>query len=125
MTAFPFFPRICSAAAGAAALCAALYSPQASAACHVVYGPGNEIVYRSVDPPVDLSRPLHETLPRVAPGAALVFVPASTDCAPAINRLPLVRASAPTATKAPHKRSARRAPGRARHERSKAPAPGA
>lgn len=56
-----------------AALMAGLSSQAATAACYVVYGPDQEVIYRSMEPPVDLSRPLHETLPRVAPGGAPHF----------------------------------------------------
>ena len=37
---------------------------------------------------MDLSRPLHETLPRVAPGGKLVFSLDSHGCELEINKLP-------------------------------------
>ena len=52
----------------AAALLAGLCSQGALAACYVVYSADKQVIYRSQVPPVDLSRQLHETLPRVAPG---------------------------------------------------------
>ena len=84
MTAFPY---------AAAALVAALFSHTAAAACYVVYGPDKDIVYRSSEPPVDLSRQIHETLPAVAPGATLVFSPDNFGCELTINKLPLTAAS--------------------------------
>ena len=79
------------------ALAAGLLSQAALAACYVVYGPGpeQELVYRSVEPPVDLSRPLHETLPLVAPGASLVFSRDHFGCDMPVNKLP--QAPAPEA----------------------------
>ncbi|NUN61055.1 MAG: hypothetical protein HUU13_08115 [Burkholderiaceae bacterium] len=71
-----------------ASVLAGLFSQPALAACYVVYGPDQEVIYRSVEPPVDLSRPLHETLPRVAPGGKLVFSLDSHGCELEINKLP-------------------------------------
>lgn len=42
-------------------------------ACYTVYGDGNRILYQSDKPPVDMSRPLHETIPQRFPGGQLVF----------------------------------------------------
>jgi hypothetical protein len=42
-------------------------------ACYTVYGEGNRIMYQSDKPPVDMSRPLHETIPQRFPGGQLVF----------------------------------------------------
>ena len=42
-------------------------------ACYTVYGEGNRILYQSDKPPVDMSRPLHETIPQRFPGGQLVF----------------------------------------------------
>lgn len=80
MTALPY---------AAAALVAAFFSQSATAACYVVYGPDKDIVYRAPEPPVDMSRQVHETLPLVAPGATLVFSPDNVDCEFTINKLPL------------------------------------
>ncbi|SFD97211.1 hypothetical protein [Paracidovorax konjaci] len=72
----------------AAALFGGLWSSTASAACYVVYGANQQVVYRSQTPPVDLAQPLHQTLPRVAPGATLVFSLDTSECQLEINRLP-------------------------------------
>jgi len=75
----------------ATALAAGLLGQAALAACYVVYGPApeQELVYRSAEPPVDLSLPLHETLPRVAPGGSLVFSRDHYGCDMPVNKLPL------------------------------------
>lgn len=83
MTALPY---------AAAALVAALFSQSAAASCYVVYGPDKDIVYRAPEPPIDMSRQIHETLPLVAPGSTLVFSPDNHGCDIAINRLPLASA---------------------------------
>lgn len=56
-------------------------------ACYTVYDPSNRVVYNAQVPPVDMSRPLHETLPAVFPDGHMVFG-ATTDC----PREPSVRA---------------------------------
>ena len=53
--------------AAAALLAAAFFSQSAAASCYVVYGPDKDIVYRAPEPPIDMSRQIHETLPLVAP----------------------------------------------------------
>lgn len=83
MTAFP---------CAAAALVAALFSQSAAASCYVVYGPDKTVVYRNYEPPVDMSRQIHETLPLVAPGATLVFSPDDQGCEFSVNKLPLTTA---------------------------------
>lgn len=75
-------------AALAATLLAGLFSQSALAACYVVYASNDEIIYRSQQPPVDMSRQLHETLPWVAPGSKMVFTLDSQGCELEINRLP-------------------------------------
>ncbi len=86
----------------AAALVAALFAQNAAAACYVVYGPNQDIVYRAAEPPVDMSRQIHETLPLVAPGATLVFSSDTTGCEITINKLPLMASqSSPTAVPMP------------------------
>lgn len=92
-------PRYWSAAA--AALLAAIASPSALASCYVVYGPDADIVYRASRPPVDLSRPIHETLPAVAPGGTLVFTPDRLGCDVPVNKLPLAAAAQPGAGATP------------------------
>ncbi|WP_311221225.1 MULTISPECIES: hypothetical protein [unclassified Acidovorax] len=72
----------------AAALLAGLCSQGAFAACYVVYSADKQVIYRSQVPPVDLSRQLHETLPRVAPGSTMVFTLDEYGCEIEINRLP-------------------------------------
>lgn len=72
----------------AAALVAACFSQTASAACYVVYSPAKEIIYRSPEPPVDMSYQIHEVLPRVAPGSTLVFTLDNHGCDLRINELP-------------------------------------
>lgn len=74
----------------AAALAAALFAQNAAAACYVVYGPNQDIIYRAAEPPVDMSRQIHETLPFVAPGATMVFSSDTTGCEITINKLPLM-----------------------------------
>ncbi|MFC5499193.1 hypothetical protein ACFPOE_16720 [Caenimonas terrae] len=48
-------------------------------ACYTVYDRDNHVVYNSQTPPVDMSRPLHETVPVRFPGGSMIF-DASTDC---------------------------------------------
>lgn len=55
-----------------------LASWQACAACYTVYDEVNRVLYRSPQPPVDMSQPIHETLPRVFPGGHMVFDTEST-----------------------------------------------
>ncbi|HZY19539.1 MAG TPA: hypothetical protein VFE82_13770 [Ramlibacter sp.] len=69
------------AALGALALVAA----GQAAACYTVYDRNNKIVYNAQKPPVDMSRPLSETLPARFPGGHLVFDNGSSDC-PADNQ---------------------------------------
>lgn len=90
------------AAACAAALSAGLLAQSASAACYVVYGADKQLIYRSQTPPVDLSRPLHETVAQIAPGGTLVFSLDNHGCELEINHLP---SGAP-----PRRRRGRRAP---------------
>ncbi len=42
-------------------------------ACYTVYDRAGRVVYNEETPPVDMSRPLHETLPARFPGAHMVF----------------------------------------------------
>jgi hypothetical protein len=90
----------------AAALVAALFAQNAAAACYVVYSPNQEIIYRAAEPPVDMSRQIHETLPFVAPGATMVFSSDNTGCEITINKLPLM-ASQGASTAMPMARAAR------------------
>jgi hypothetical protein len=57
-----------------------LLSQHALATCYAVYS-GDRLVYRSVASPVDLSRPLHETVPaRFGRGATMMFTASSEGC---------------------------------------------
>jgi hypothetical protein len=51
----------------------AVIAPVAEASCFTVVDRANRIVYRSEIPPVDLSAPIHQTLPRVFPGTLLII----------------------------------------------------
>lgn len=53
----------------AAACCAA--TP--ALACFTVYDRNNQVLYSAQVPPVDMSRPVHETLPQKFPGGHMVF----------------------------------------------------
>lgn len=55
-------------------------SVNAMAACYTVYDRANHVVYSSQTPPVDMSRPLHETVPVAFPGGSMVFNTTSMDC---------------------------------------------
>ena len=84
----------------AAALLCALAAQQAAASCYVIYGADGQVLYRSVEPPVDLSLPLHQTLPQAAPGGRLVFTLDDHGCEAEINRL-ATRRTTPAAPPAP------------------------
>lgn len=51
----------------------ALASMQAFAGCYTVYDHDNRVLYQSAKPPVDLSQPIHDTLPQRFPGGSMVF----------------------------------------------------
>jgi hypothetical protein len=59
--------------------CFSLLAASQAFACFTVTSARDQVVYHSVDPPVDMSRPIHETLPRVFPGGHMVF-DLRTDC---------------------------------------------
>ena len=42
-------------------------------ACYTVYDRSNRIMYQGEQPPVDMSLPIHETLPARFPGGHMVF----------------------------------------------------
>ena len=71
----------------ALACAGAFFSPAAVASCYVVYGPSQQVIYRSTQPPVDLSYQLHSTVPVLAPGATLVFSPDNEGCEFEVNLL--------------------------------------
>ena len=78
-----FSSLACLALAGAAAL----FSPAASASCYVVYSASQQVLYRSTEPPVNLSYQLHQTVPVLAHGATLVFSPDNYGCDFEVNLL--------------------------------------
>lgn len=63
-----------------ATLAAALVPATASASCFFIYGPKNELVYRSTITPVDLSRPISESMRGRFSGGHLVMIPDETGC---------------------------------------------
>ena len=74
-------------------------SAPAWSSCYTVYS-GSSLVYQSTRSPVDMSYPLHETLPkRFGAGATMVFVPDNDSCGALDNeinslvRFPLANAS--------------------------------
>ena len=59
-------------------------------ACYTVYDANSRVMDRSDDPPVDMRRPLHETVPERFPGGQMVFDDsscASLPMAPISSRL--------------------------------------
>ena len=50
-----------------------LLASQAMAMCYTVYDRDNRVVYQAQTAPVDMSQPLHETMPKRFPGGHLVF----------------------------------------------------
>ncbi|WP_353236436.1 hypothetical protein [Diaphorobacter ruginosibacter] len=71
----------------AAAVLCTLAASQAQAMCYELYSSSRQLLFRSMRTPVDLSKPLHQTVPRLAPGATLVFSPNSQGCEIEFNRL--------------------------------------
>ncbi len=63
-----------------AILAAALAPGAASASCFFIYGPSNQLVYRSTITPVDLSRPISESMRARYSGGHLVMIPDETGC---------------------------------------------
>lgn len=66
-------------------LSACVLAQAASAACYFVYAPNNELIYRSNRSPVDLSLPLHITVPKLSPGATMFFLLDEYNCATEVN----------------------------------------
>lgn len=82
-------------------LAAGLFGTGAWASCYTVLGPKGELLSESRNPPVDMSYPLHQTVPaRFGPGAVLVFGIADGDCGGRVDRFAAVagpaRASEPS-----------------------------
>ena len=63
-----------------ATLVAAFAPSAASASCFFIYGPTNQLVYRSTIAPVDLSRPISESMRARFNGGYLVMIPDETGC---------------------------------------------
>ena len=59
----------------ALAMLALTASAWAQAACYTVYDSKNEVIYRSAEPPVDMSKPLHQTASELPSGSRVVFTP--------------------------------------------------
>ena len=72
----------------AVAVLALTTSAWSQAACYTVYGAKNDVVYRSVVSPVDLSKPLHQTQGQLPKGSRLVFTPNNDVCVTEVNELP-------------------------------------
>ena len=70
-----------------AAVVSAFFSQGALAACYVVYGPAQQVIYRSTQSPVDLSYQLHQTVPAVVPGGTMVFTLDNGGCDFEVNQL--------------------------------------
>jgi len=55
----------------------------ALAACYTIFDDKGTLVHQASSPQVDMSRPLHETVPRMfGPGAMMEFSVLDTDCRP-------------------------------------------
>lgn len=64
-----------------------LFCAGAWASCYTVVGPKGEVLSESTNPPVDMSLPLHLTVPeRFGPGSVLVFGIADGNCGSTIDR---------------------------------------
>lgn len=79
-----------------ALLCAVGLASFNAMACYTVYDRDNQIVYNAQTPPVDMSRPIHETVPARFPGGTMIFG-SGTDC----PRDPPARVSIPAAPSKP------------------------
>ena len=66
-------------------LSACAVAQAASAACYFVYAPNHELIYRANRAPVDLSLPLHMTVPRLSPGATMFFSLDEFNCRTEVN----------------------------------------
>ena len=75
--------------------CSSLLAASQAFACYTVTSANDQVLYRAIDPPVDMSRPIHETLPLVFPGGHMVF-DLGTDCPRA---LPVPRPGLPVAAR--------------------------
>ena len=65
-------------------------SLQAGAACYTVFDRYSRVIFQDATPPVDMARPLHETLPQRFPGGHMIV--SDDACRP----LPIVTPAVPT-----------------------------
>ncbi len=73
-------------------LAASLLASGAWASCYTVLNSKGEVLSESPNPPVDMSYPLHLTVPeRFGPGATLVFGIADSNCGSQTDRFGAVR----------------------------------
>lgn len=63
-----------------AAFAAAMAPATASASCYFIYGSNNQLLYRSTIAPIDLSRPISESMRGRFSGGHLVMIPDETGC---------------------------------------------
>ncbi|MCB1978292.1 MAG: hypothetical protein M9919_04435 [Burkholderiaceae bacterium] len=80
-------------------LAATAFGQAAQAACYLVYAPDGTVVYRSVQSPVDLSKPLHLTMPQAAPGGRLVFSLDNNGCELEVHKLDTLHSLSQSATR--------------------------
>ena len=59
---------------------ASCFALAAQSSCYTVYDGDGRMAFRSVRPPVDLSKALSETVPRLVPNGHMVFVPDESSC---------------------------------------------
>jgi hypothetical protein len=76
-----------------ALVCALGIASANALACYTVYDRNNRVVYNELTPPVDMSLPLHQTLPRRFPGGHMVFD--VNGACPRANEAGLVAAARP------------------------------
>ncbi len=72
----------------ALAMLALTASAWAQATCYTVYDSKNEVIYRSAEPPVDMSKPLHQTAGELPSGSRVVFTPNNSVCVTEVHALP-------------------------------------
>ena len=63
-----------------ASIATSCFALAAQSSCYTVYDGDGRIALRSVRPPVDLSKTLSETVPRLVPNGHMVFVPDESSC---------------------------------------------
>ena len=82
----------------------ALGAQAASANCYYVYSSTQQMLYRSQISPVDLAKPLHETVPALGPGLSLVFTANDSNCHGTLDMLQSYRTSKAATKVKPRKR---------------------